>query len=151
MTKSEYLAAGIKNYKCDGWIKAMALHKDSMQEMKRQRPGSVVILHHIDPTDSNYELWENVVPMYRGDHFKLHNTGRSLAEETKLKIKKKHTGRLFTDSWCEAISKSKKGCRVWNKGLKGAQTHAVSDEVKAIMSEHSKTRKRDSKGHFIKT
>jgi hypothetical protein len=70
---------------------------DIIKKMKEDRPGAKVVLHHLNFNDPNYEKWENVVPMYQSDHFKvhgLHKENNSMKNpETIEKIKKALTGR----------------------------------------------------------
>ena len=59
-----------------------------IEEMRKERPGARIALHHIEENDEQYELWDTVVPLYVSEHMELHNTGREKADETRAKISK---------------------------------------------------------------
>lgn len=61
------------------------------------------------------------------------------SEETKLKISKANKGKTLSEEHKIKISEAHKGCRVWNKGLKGVTK--MSDETKKKMSESGGNRK----------
>ena len=72
--------------------KAKSFFKPLIDDMKLERPGIDIVLHHIEVNDKEYELWNTVVPLYNDEHYAIHKS---------------------------IIDKRKKGRKAWNKGLKG--------------------------------
>jgi hypothetical protein len=71
------------------WGRAKKHFGPLINKMKLDRPGVRVILHHIDSTDENYELWNYVIPLYNDDHSKLHHTNaKNLVEYSKFRAGK---------------------------------------------------------------
>jgi hypothetical protein len=88
-----------------------------IEEMKVARPIGVV-LHHINFDDPNYEKWENVIPMYRDEHARIHHTGKPSGMKGKKQsenyirqIKERMTGLKLPEYWRRAQSEGRKGMK----------------------------------------
>lgn len=96
------------------------------------------------------------------DHSKLHgtrschpNTGKHRSEETRNKIRISNTGKIFTEEHCRNISKAKKGCKGWNKGIPSKYRGVNrTDDVKKKIADAAKGRimiiGSDGKRHWYK-
>lgn len=89
-----------------------------IEEMKKNRPGVLIVMHHRRDgeharyNDEHYELWdpEHVIPMYTDEHTKVHRTGVPHSKE-----------------WNSNISKN-------TKGKKKSITHKLSENTKLKIS-----------------
>ena len=75
----------------------------------------------------------------RGEHTKLHNTGKHISEETRKKISKFHKGRSLTEEHRRKLSEAKKG----NTNFLGRKH---TSETKLKMSEANKGKTPWNKG-----
>lgn len=69
---------------------AKGIFKIQIEEMRKIRPGVKIVLHHMNLNDLNYENWWPVIPMYKDEHDRFHN---SSSTERNLKISKTLTGK----------------------------------------------------------
>ena len=58
----------------------------------------------------------------RGEHTKLHNTGKHISEETRKKISKFHKGKSLTEEHRRKLSEAKKGNTIWKGKLHTEET-----------------------------
>jgi hypothetical protein len=96
------------------------LIKPLLEEMKKERPNIDIHLHHKNFNDSNYELWQDIVPVYNDEHLIIHNCKRT--KEIKQKIietKRKKYGKSLCSSQGN-ISRSEK---LKNVKHPGAEKH----------------------------
>lgn len=100
MTRKEYLKIGRKEFYAQfGYPKYMHLHaarslyRFMIAEMQAKRPFIRIVMHHVNPACTDYELWE-CVPMYDDEHVLLHQQlsakvgykkGHKESEEVKAK------------------------------------------------------------------
>ena len=111
MTKKEYYQ---KRNSSDASLKpffknrqaAYKFYEKTIEAMKLVRPGVKIVLHHTKLDDENYELWENVVPMYQDDHMRFHRylaRGEKMSKTIRKKMSESHkkkcicveTGEIF--------------------------------------------------------
>ena len=91
----ERLKSGDKEFHSLYWTnynKAKSFFKPLIEDMKLERPGMDIVLHHIEVNDNNYEQWDTVIPLYNDEHYAVHKS---------------------------IIDSRKKGKKAWNKGLRG--------------------------------
>jgi len=112
--------------------KTKKFFKPLIDDMKKERPGINIVLHHIELNDQNYELWDTIVPMYTDEHTQLHGIGRMHTEEAKQKMRKPKS-----EETRQNMSKARMGIEPWNKNL----TKETSESVKNIGEKNSKNLK----------
>lgn len=125
----------------------------------------------------DHDFYYNVPPcmlkfVTKSEHSKLHNKGKHLSEEQRIKLsavaKGSHRskdsrrkisealkGKVRTEEHCRNISRSKKGCKAWNKGIPSkCRGIKRNDDVKKKLSDAAKGRKlvtgADGKKHWCK-
>lgn len=119
------------------------------------------VLHHADMTlkaldPVRYNEWrvEDLVPMLRAEHAKLHGSSRTLSEETKRKISQANTGKRRTleqrqrisDATRIALSTSEAKEHLKNRPKPSDELkQKISKAVKAAMDNHE-VRDKISKG-----
>lgn len=123
-----------------------ALSRDQlkMHDMYYNRPYYELIFL----TTSEHSILHN-----KGENHPLY--GKQRSESTCRKIANALTGKVRTEEHCRNISKSKKGCKAWNKGIPSKYRGVkLNDDVKKNMSEAAKGRKLivgdDGKKHWHK-
>ena len=65
-------------------------------------------IHHIDENKLNNSL-SNLVYLTKSEHNIIHKKGKTLSEETKLKIGKASKGRRHSEEWKKKLSAARKG------------------------------------------
>ena len=86
--------------------KAKAFFKPIIDDMKKERPGIDIQLHHIEFNDQNYEKWDTVVPLYNDEHCQIHSHNRRPTEETRKKMSASGKMKVFTDEHMNNIKKN---------------------------------------------
>lgn len=74
-----------RNYKA-----AFKFFSPLIEQMKKDRPGVRVVLHHIELEDQNYELWDTVVPLYTDEHQQLHGNTDKVRKQRSDRMKRLH-------------------------------------------------------------
>lgn len=116
--------------------------------MKQERPGVTIVMHHLNPGCSDYELWDPVVPMYTDDHSRLH---LSLIDH--LHTSEAHSKRLLTLRTKplvrskETRQKTSKSLLIFNKSSKSVEVNQLRSEKSKKMWEESSREKRDNMTH----
>lgn len=66
----------------------------------------------------------------RGEHTKLHNTGKHISEETRRKISKFHKGKSLNEEHRRKISEAMKGNTIWKGKHHTEETRKKMSEAK---------------------
>ena len=102
---------------------AKKFFKPLIDDMKLERPGIDIVLHHLEWNDQQYEKWDTVVPLYNDEHLEIHRF--NVSDETRKKISIGNKGKIISDEHRRKISEAKKG-------------KVLSDETKRKISEGGK-------------
>jgi len=148
--------------------KAKASFKSIIENMRKERPGIDIVLHHIDSNDQQYELW-NTIPMYEDEHRKYHqkspemrkkisdsmkgkparNKGKKHTEEAKEKNRLSHLGKKHTEETKKKMSVTRKGLKQtdeWiQKRVSSRDYKLVSNETRKKISESLKGKKHQNR------
>jgi len=113
MTRTEYNNCSKDDFKTimgyskyDNYNKAYSFWKPLIRQMKIERPGVIIVLHHVNMADKNYELWKTV-PMYTDEHTAYHAS--KITEETRRKISLSNMGKKTSDETKHKQSLAHKG------------------------------------------
>ena len=112
---------------------AVIRFQEEIAQMKRLRPDTAVVMHHTNSNDDNYELWNQVVPMYNDYHTRLHKL--VITDEARRKISKMHKGKVLSEATKAKISATKK---MQAAKLRAETGYAMSPEQRQKVSEAAK-------------
>jgi len=110
--------------------------KPLIDDMRKERPGVDIHLHHIEVNNQNYELWDTIVPLYNDEHLEIHHQSKETRKKIGLSNSISLKGRKLSIEHIKNRSKSRIGKPTRLKG------QHLSEEHKRKLSEALKGKKR---------
>jgi len=102
---------------------AKSEHAVLIRRMMAKRPGVSIVMHHIEPGCTDYELWK-CVPMFEDEHIIFHQQAGTIyrkgrVESAELKARRSASLRtvIRTSEWVSKAAESNRGKRRGEKAL----------------------------------